>query len=153
MSARPNDVRTVAREAALQMLYALEMGGQTPGDVERWYLEAHPLGPDIRERAGHLLDQTVINSERIESLIDRHARGWKRERITLVDRSLLKLAIGEMLEAEHAPHPVIINEALRLTKKFSQPEAVNFVNGLLHAVSQELRQPGADSSKSFSFRD
>lgn len=153
MPARSNDVRTAAREAALQMLYALEMGGQTPDQVEGWYLESHPLEPDTRERAGRLLDQAVMNSERIEALIDRHARGWKRERMTLIDRSLLKLAIGEMLDSEHAPHPVIINEALRLTKKFSQPEAVNFVNGLLHAVSQELRQPGANSSKTFSFRD
>jgi N utilization substance protein B len=152
MSARPNDVRTAAREAALQMLYALEMGGQTPGQVERWYLDAHPLEPDVRERVGRLFDQAVMNNERIESLIDRHARGWKRERMALVDRSLLKLAIGEMLEREHPPHPVIINEALRLTKKFSQPEAVNFVNGLLHAVSQELRQPDT-GAKTFSFRN
>lgn len=153
MSTRSIDARSAAREAALQMLYALEMGGQTASQVERWYLDAHPLEPDVRERAGRLLDQAVMNNARIESLIDRHARGWKRERMTVVDRSLLKLAIGEMLEEHHQPHPVIINEALRLTKKFSQPEAVNFMNGLLHAVAQDLRQPDAGNPTTFSFRD
>jgi len=135
------------------MLYALEMGGQTAHQVERWYLDAHPLEPDVRERAGRLLDQAVTNNARIETLIDRHAKGWKRERMTIVDRSLLKLAIGEMLEEEHQPLPVIINEAIRLTKKFSQPEAISFVNGLLNSVAQELRQPDAGSAATFSFRD
>lgn len=154
MSVRPQDVRTAAREAALQMLYAVEMGGQTASEVERWYLDAHPLEPDVRERAGRLLDQTVMNKARIEGLIDRHARGWKRERMSLIDRSLLKMAIGEMIEEEErAPLPVIINEAIRLTKKYSQPEAIRFVNGLLDAVARELRQPGSGEKPTFSFRD
>lgn len=131
-----------AREAALQMLYALELGGQDAGQVERWYLAAHPLEPAVRERAGALLDAAVGQREQIEARIRRHAQGWKLERISVIERSILKLAAAELHLGPPPPPPQIIEAALALTKTFSHPGAVAFVHGLLDAM---VHEPAASS--------
>lgn len=128
--------RQEAREATFQMLYALELGGQTAGEVERWYLEAHPLAPAVRERAGALLDAAMAQRERIEELLRRHAQGWKLERISLVDRSLLRLATAELLIGG-LPRGVL-EATLALAKKFSQPGAVAFLHAVLDAIAADL---------------
>jgi len=136
--ANSRDTKMAAREAALQMLYALELGGQDAAQVERWYLAAHPLPPEVRERAGALVDTAARERERIESLIRRHARGWKLERISLIDRSLLKLGVAELLLMPAPPLPAVIHACLQLGRKFSQPEVLNFLHGLLDAVARDL---------------
>lgn len=126
-----------AREAALQMLYALELGGQDAGQVERWYLAAHPLDPAVRERAGALLDAAVRHREAIEGQIRLHAQGWKLERISVIERSILKLATAELRLGPPPAPAQVIEAALALTKTFSHPGAVAFVHGLLDAIAQD----------------
>lgn len=126
-----------ARAAALQMLYALELGGQTPAQVERWYLAAHPLEPAVRERAGALLDTAVGDRELIEAQIVRHAQGWKLERISVIERSILKLAAAELRLGPPPAPAAVIEAALALTKTFSHPGAVPFVHGMLDAMAHE----------------
>ncbi|HUX68021.1 MAG TPA: transcription antitermination factor NusB [Terriglobales bacterium] len=135
-----------AREATLQMLYARELGGQEPALIQRWYLEAHPLPARVQARAGALFDAAVVQQARIEDLIRRHAVGWRLERISVIDRSLLKLAIAELLLEPDAPAAVITQAALRLAKKYSQPEVFKFLHGLLDAIARELAPPPAPAS-------
>jgi N utilization substance protein B len=128
-----------AREAALQMLYALEVGGQDAAQIERWYVAAHPLAPAVRERAGALVDAAVQRRARIEELIGTHSHGWKLERISLIDRALLKLACAELLLEPEPAWPEAIQTAAQLAKRYSQPEAQRFVRGLLEAIATALR--------------
>jgi len=135
-----------ARVAALQMLYALELGGQDAQQVERWYVEAHPLAPPVRERAGALVDAVVSHQAEIERLIGQHAKGWRLERISVIDRSLLKLAAAELLLSKKwsgAAVEAVVRPVQRLAAKFSQPEAVSFVGGLIEAMARDLRHAGA----------
>jgi N utilization substance protein B len=133
------DERREAREAALQMLYALELTGQTPAEIERWYLGSNPLTPAVRDHAARLLEGATLNREHIEAVITAHAHDWRWERISPIERCVLKLAAAEMLIERRMPLAVVINEAMQLIRKFSQPAALSFINGVLNAVAEDLR--------------
>jgi N utilization substance protein B len=77
------------------------------------------------------------NKEKIDELIGACAKGWKTHRLTKLSRSIMRLATYEMLE-EDIPCSVSINEAIELTKKFDDPKAKAFVNGVLNAIKDKL---------------
>lgn len=140
------DGNLAAREAALQMLYAHALAKQDLQQIEGWYLDAHPLPPALRRQASGLLAAAAAEEVRIEAMIRRHAIGWRLERISLIDRSVLTLAIAELLHAPAESHGTIIQMAKRLAARFSQPEAVNFIHGLLAAVARELAASAPSTS-------
>lgn len=76
--------------------------------------------------------------EKIDELIGAHSNGWKTHRLTRLSRSVMRLAVYEMLFCEDIPHSVSINEAVELTKKFDDPKAKAFVNGVLNSVKNAL---------------
>ena len=78
------------------------------------------------------------NKEKIDELIGECSHGWKTHRLTRLSRSVMRLAVYEMLCEEDIPHSVSINEAIELTKKFDDPKARAFVNGVLNAVKDKL---------------
>lgn len=128
-----------AREAALQMLYALDLdgGSQSAREVEHWYQQAHPLPAAVAARAQALVAAVEAQRSEIERRIEKHAIGWRLERMSVVDRCVLKLATAEILLAPDAPRAAI-QAAMKLAQKFSQPEAVAFIQGLLEAMAREL---------------
>lgn len=77
------------------------------------------------------------NREKIDELIGAHSHGWKTHRLTKLSRSILRLAVYEML-FEEIPYSVSINEALELSKKFDDPKAKAFINGVLNSVKTAL---------------
>ena len=82
------------------------------------------------------------NKEQIDELIGKHARGWKTSRLSKLSRSVLRLSVYEMLFEESIPKSVSINEAVELTKKFDDPKAKAFVNGVLNSVKNDLEENG-----------
>ncbi len=82
------------------------------------------------------------NREKIDELIGTHSNGWKTHRLTRLSRSVMRLAIYEMLFCEDIPYSVSINEAIELTKKFDDPKAKAFVNGVLNSVKDALEAQG-----------
>ena len=82
------------------------------------------------------------NREMIDDVIGKHAKGWKTSRLSKISRSVLRLGVYEMLYGEEIPFSVTINEAVELTKKFDEPRARSFVNGVLNAVKDELIAEG-----------
>lgn len=84
--------------------------------------------------------------EEIDTMIGAHAKGWKTGRLSKLSRSVLRLAVYEMLyESENIPYTVSINEAVELTKKYDEEKARAFVNGVLNAVKNELESGKADA--------
>ena len=83
------------------------------------------------------------NREEIDSLIGAHSHGWKTHRLTRLSRSVLRLAVYEMLFEKDIPYTVSINEALELTKKFDEQKARAFVNGVLNSVKESLEKDKA----------
>jgi len=77
-------------------------------------------------------------TEEIDALIEKYAKNWRIERMPAVDRNVLRLAAAEMLGFKTTPIPIVINEALEIARRFSGPESVGFLNGVLDSMAKEL---------------
>jgi N utilization substance protein B len=75
-------------------------------------------------------------------LIDRHSRNWDLERIALLDRILMRLAVAELIACKDIPVKVTINEVIELAKRYSTDKSGTFINGILDAVVLELQEKG-----------
>ena len=141
--ARKKDQRHRAREAALQILYQWDIGG---GDVERaaetffglQWPDADPPADSLREFASALACDTAARIATIDPLIAESTERWRPERMAILDRLILRVAICEMLRDPDTPGAVIINEALELARTFSTEESVKFINGMLDAIRKKL---------------
>jgi N utilization substance protein B len=131
--------RRKSREFALQMLFQADMGRQDQEQVRRtFWAERGELEDGVRGFADDLFQVAMERTEEIDVLIERHAEHWRMERMATVDRNVLRCAVAEFLTFPKTPHPVVINEALEVARKFSSPESVQFINGVLDSVAKEL---------------
>jgi N utilization substance protein B len=124
------------------MLYQWELSEEPVADVIESFSRLGDAPAEARELSQRLLEGTIRHLEEIDSLISKHAEHWKLPRMAAVDRNILRLAIYEFLY-EDVPKRVVINEALEVTKRFSGPEAVQFINGVLDAVRLSIEASGA----------
>ena len=148
--ARSRRDRRRGREAALQVLYQWEVGR---ADLEvaidtffdlQWD-GAEPPSDEVRLFASELTRDTVSRLASIDALVAETAERWRPERMALIDRLILRLAICELLREAPTPPAVVINEALELARTFSTEDAVKFINGMLDGVRKKLesRVPGS----------
>ena len=132
--------RRKAREVALQFLYQLDLNGDDdpiPHDEEFW--ARHPLDDDTHAFADALVRGTKSNQAKIDHAISQFAEHWDLERMAVVDRNILRLAVYELLWMADVPPEVAINEAIEIAKKFGTKESSRFINGLLDRIHKELR--------------
>ena len=138
----PGGKRRKSRELAMQMLFQADIGKQTPEQVRKVFWEARDeVEPDVRGFAEDLYRVANIKEEEIADLIAKHAQNWRLERMPAVDRSVLKMGIAEILGFPATPAPIVINEALEVARRYSGPESINFLNGVLDAVARGRREP------------
>jgi N utilization substance protein B len=131
--------RRKSRELAMQMLFQMDMGKQTPDQVRATFWKASDeVEADVKGFAEDLFRVATVKQEEIDDLIVANSKNWRLERMPSVDRNLLRMAIGEMLGFKSTPFPIIINEALEIGRRFSGPESMNFLNGVLDAVAHSL---------------
>jgi len=131
--------RRKSRELALQMLFQADMGKQQKEEVRRsFWLERAEVGRETRGFADELFGVASERAREIDEMIERHAEHWPMDPLAAVDRNILRLGVAEFLGYPETPRPVIINEALEIARRFSTAESVNFINGVLDSVAQEL---------------
>ena len=131
--------RRKSRELAMQMLFQADIGKQTPDEVRATFWKAgDEVETDVRGFAEDLFRMAVLHQEEIDELISANSRHWRLERMPAVDRNLLRMAIGEMMGFKSTPFPIVINEALEIGRRFSAPESINFLNGVLDAIARAL---------------
>ncbi len=131
-----------ARETALQLLYQWDVGRLGPGDRDAaldLYWAVHPAPAPRRVRALSLAQGAAGALETIDPLIAQHTDNWRPERLAVVDRLIMRLAVYELLSGE-TPPAVVINEALELAKTFSGERSVAFINGVLDAVRRTVTE-------------
>ena len=134
--------RRKSREMALQMLFQADMGKQSADQVRRTFWAEHGAASHhVRGFADDLFRVAMDRAGDIDGLIEKHAEHWRMERMAVVDRNLLRAAVAELLGYPETPRAVVINEALEIARKFSSPESVQFVNGVLDSVAKELQKP------------
>ncbi len=125
------------------MIYQWEVSGGTEDHVvQRFFAHFSARDASADPFAESLFRSVATASGDLDATISRHARRWSLERIALVVRCLLKLAIAE-LRARRTPPQIVINEALEVSKRFAGAESTSFVNGVLEAARKELGSTGA----------
>jgi N utilization substance protein B len=126
-----------ARECALQMLYQWELAHAEPSRIEATFWKATRGSSEQRFLANKLFEGAAVDAPTTDELIARHAENWRVERLAAIDRNILRLAVHELRRGQ-TPEKVVINEALELAKKYSEPDAVGFLNGVLDAIRKAL---------------
>ena len=132
--------RRNSREVALQFLYQLDLGGDddpAPHEAEFW--ARYPSDEETRAFADNLVRGTKGNQAKIDALIAQVTEHWDLERMAVVDRNILRLAVYELLWSGEVPPKVAINEAIEIAKKFGTQESSRFINGILDRIHKELR--------------
>lgn len=123
----------------MQMLFQADMGKQTPDQVRAtFWRSVDTVEPEVRGFAEDLFRSALERQEQIDELIAANSRHWRLERMPAVDRNLLRMAVGEMLGFKSTPFPIVINEALEIARRYSAPESINFLNGILDAIAHGL---------------
>ena len=140
-------LRRDAREAAVQFLYQVDTHRPENIDMalkEFWSQNEEPQ--TVREFADKLLRGVLEKIPEVDVKIRGLADNWDFERLAVVDRNILRLAIYEMLFRDDIPPVVSINEAIEIAKKFSTAESGKFVNGLLDRAKKELLRPARQAA-------
>jgi len=140
------DWRRRGREAALQILYQWDLG-RADIDVTvdtffdlQWPDRQPPPGP-LRTFASALARETVERLAEIDALIAEATENWRPERMAVLDRLVLRMAVCELLRKNpETPPPVIINEAIELSRTFSTEESVKFINGMLDGIKRKMEK-------------
>jgi N utilization substance protein B len=130
--------RTSGREAALQMLFALEAGGGSAGRVIGTYWRETPGDPEGRDYADRVVQGVADELEAVDAAIRTASTNWRLERMARVDRNVLRLGAWELLRSREVPRAVILDEAVELAKRFGSDESGSFVNGVLDRIAENI---------------
>jgi N utilization substance protein B len=139
--------RRTARERALQALYQLEMTpGSTSAALDAAWEAANAedggkTDPDAKRFAQELVDGVWKNLAAIDTLLQEHSHNWRLDRMSRIDRNVLRIATFELKFRPDIPRKVSINEAVELGKRFGTEESSAFINGLLDRVAVALGKP------------
>jgi N utilization substance protein B len=144
--------RRKSRERALQVLFLVDLRKQAVEEaIQAFTFTLHGDDEDFGEMTRdkfmeHLVRGSVAQREALDRRIEKASENWRLDRMPTVDRNILRLATFELLE-DKLPHPVVIDEALELARRFSGDESVGFVNGVLDAVSGAILAAKAQPEK------
>jgi transcription antitermination protein NusB len=132
--------RRKARVCALQMLFQYDIARPRVDELTRTYWDS--FGEDMldvpRDFSNNLALGAISHLDEIDNLIKKRAENWRIQRMAVVDRNILRLAIYEFLYESETPKTVVINEALEIARRFSTFEATQFINGILDAIKRDL---------------
>ncbi len=129
--------RRASREAAMKLLYQLELQKGDRKEHIETALEAENYTASDINYIRSVIDGVDEKVALIDRVIEKYAMGWKINRLSKVDLSILRLGIYEILYREDIPFSVSVNEAVELAKRYSNEDAGAFVNGLLAKVTKE----------------
>ncbi len=127
------------REITLRLLFQWEMTKDEPARVKEIYWRHAKAEEHVRESADGLFDSAVGRVEEIDRLIQKHSEHWRLERLSAVDRNIMRLAVGELLSRPELSEKIVISQALEIARRYSSDESAHFINGILDAVFRDLR--------------
>jgi N utilization substance protein B len=122
----------------MQMLFQWDMSVQDPCKLEAKFWKAAKGAQEVRSFANQLFEGAAHDAANLDDLIVTYASNWRLDRISAIDRAILRLALHE-LRATDTPPKIVINEAVELAKKFSSDDAGGFVNGILDTYRKTLK--------------
>jgi N utilization substance protein B len=128
--------RRHARERAIQVLFQWDIHGASGYWLDDFWIQ-HPSPPEEREFAERIVEGVRTHREELDRIIGEHATNWKVSRMPIVDRSILRAALCELLWMPDVPAKVTVNEAIELAKEFADDETKRFVNGILDQILKD----------------
>lgn len=137
--------RRKAREVALQILYKADIseGGATVDYSQE--LESLKHGTEARRYSELLVSGVLGKTRELDDVIEGCSTKWKINRMSVVDRNILRLSVFELVYCTDVPYKVVIDEAVELAKRFGSEDSAAFINGILDRVHKEL--PGSATAR------
>ena len=130
--------RKLSRDKTMELLFGMTLSKDTTEEAIEGFVENYE--GDIKEIDLTYVKQALIgvenNKETIDTVISENLQNWKIDRISKVNLSILRLATYEILYDEQVPRPVVINEALEITRRYSDEKSVSFINGVLDKIKE-----------------
>jgi N utilization substance protein B len=136
--------RTTAREAALQMLFAIDATGNDVDQAISDFWRELPGDAEGREYADQLVRGVREGAEKLDERIRAASQNWRLERMARIDRNALRLGTYELLTRTDVPRAVVLDEAVELAKRFGGEESSKFVNGVLDRIADDLGRQDTD---------
>ena len=131
--------RRKARELALQVLYACESGNDEAFDQVLGAFGEGAAGNElIAGYAKKLVKKVLDSKEKIDAQLSKHTANWDLKRMTVIDRNILRMAVGELLYFKETPFKVVIDEAVEIAKIYGTEESWKFVNGVVDSIHKEM---------------
>lgn len=128
-----------ARVLSLQVMYAYDLrSGDDSKEVFNAIVENKAYKSDVVEYARTLVSEAIRKSSEIDSLLKKHIANWDVQRLSTIDRNILRLAVAELITQKDVPYKVIIDEAVEIAKMYSTEDSGKFVNGVIDAVYKEI---------------
>lgn len=141
--------RRKSRELALQMLFQADIGEQAGDEVRNSFWPGRgEVSRDVQGFADDIFRVAQDRAPEIDKLIENHAENWRMDRMAAVDRNLLRAAVAELLGFPQTPRAVVINEAIEIARKFSAPESLQFINGVLDSIAKQVESREPESKRS-----
>jgi N utilization substance protein B len=126
--------RRNARELALQALFSMDMNRDFSDEMLERFCGHFPPAVSIGPFFMQLVNGVVALMPRIDPLIEQHSKHWKLERMSCVDRNIMRIAVFEILSCEDIPPKVTINEAIDIAKKYGTEDSGAFINGIIDSI-------------------
>lgn len=130
--------RRKAREAAVQMLYQMDVCGVDAAQAIALYWQNLGSAEDDQEFANMLVRGCGEAREQLDDKIRNVSKHWRLERMSRVDRNIIRLGAYELLHVSEIPRRVTLNEAVELAKRFGNEESPAFVNGVLDRIADDV---------------
>lgn len=128
--------RRLSRELALKVLFQIDLVNSNMEEALKYNFESNELSKEVKEFTIILVRGAISNLAEIDKEIKSYTNNWSLERITNIDRNILRIAIYEILYINNIPKSVSINEAVELAKKYSTKSSFSFVNGVLGKINK-----------------
>lgn len=124
----------------MQLLYQYDFARQPMEELFKSYWQnlREDVDEEVRQYATRLVVGALEHLDEVDKQISQHAHHWRLPRMASVDRSILRIAVYEMLYEPETPRVVVIDEAIEIARRYSTYEATQFINGLLDAIRRQL---------------
>jgi len=136
--------RRKAREVALQVLFQIDVSRVEAHEAIELFWDNFDAPENVRDFSTELITGTQSQRDDIDNLIKSCSENWSLERMSKVDRNILRLAVYELVYCNDIPPKVTINEAIDLGKEFGSENSGSFINGILDALYTKLRRENGD---------
>ena len=135
-------IRRSSRELALKFLYQFELTGGELDEQIKLFLKQNSSKDDVENFMRGLVFSLLDKVKEIDEVIQKYSDHWVLDRMTVIDRNILRMGVCELLFDFSTPPKVVINEAIDIAKKYGNEDSPEFVNGILDKVFKEIGQKG-----------